>query len=442
MEAKSDYRTCEQFTLSPPVQAKEYEDNNMYFKYQLVFELNRMLELYKNNYKFRILRKAVESLENDRNSSLYFKLLNALNKVYSVFLYDICKDFQPMEKENVVNEIFQQYLNYLQKYSVVLGNINTQFKMEYRADFKKQLRDHWNKTLFGYDANEKSFLQVFDEMHSGSIAKYPKLFTIRLGKLKNLYRTQSGKHFGNYKRMIPDPQFTKNNRWNPAGVAFQYLAYGEQVVPFDNIINMLEKTCFAEFGLTSGSDATVCRFKPVKKDALLINFCFQDVTFDDLEFENQKVINKIGQQKINRIISKRKYTADLMALGGNDDKLKERIMEIIQHEVSMPQVKLRIVEETEKYIGKLMMKSIDEAVFLPVDKQNDPDLKAYIPFHCLAKYLQGKGYSGVIYRSTKMDLLGLQGKNVVLFNPSNVEPVIGSMKVYHFDGKQYHILGK
>ena len=415
------------------------EDNNMYFRCQLMFELNRMLELYKDDSKFKILKRAVENLENGRNSLLYFELLNALNNVYSFFLYDVCKDFQPTEKENVVKEICQQYLNYIQKYSIALGDINAEFMKEYRADFQKQLLEHWEKTLYGYDENEKSFLQVFDEMHSGSIAKYPELFTIRLGKLKNLYRTQSGKHFGNYKRLIPDPQFTKNNRWNPEGVAFQYLAYGEQVVPFDNTINMLEKTCFEEFGLTSGSDATVCRFKPAKKDALLINFCFQDLTFDDLEIENQKVINQMSRQKVDQILNKRKYTTELMALGRDDDKLKERIMEIIQ-EVSMPQVHQRIVEETEKYVGKLMMKSIDEAVFRPVDKQNDPDSKVYIPFHFLAKYLQGKGYSGVIYRSTKMDSIGLHGKNVVLFNPSNVEPIIDSMKVYHFDGNCYHIL--
>jgi hypothetical protein len=84
------------------------------------------------------------------------------------------------------------------------------------------------------------------------------------------------------------------------------------------------------------------------------------------------------------------------------------------------------------------MKSIDEAIFFPVDKHIDPGLQAYIPFHHLAKYLQNKGYSGVIYRSTKMDLKGLQGKNVVLFNPLDVEPVIGSMKIYHYDGNCYH----
>jgi len=86
------------------------------------------------------------------------------------------------------------------------------------------------------------------------------------------------------------------------------------------------------------------------------------------------------------------------------------------------------------------MKHIDEAVFLPVEKEDDPEQKAYISFHYFAKFLQSKGYAGVIYRSTRMDKIGHQGKNVVLFNPSDVEPVIGSMKVYHFDGKSYYVL--
>lgn len=410
----------------------------MYYRFQLVIELNKMLQLYNNDYRFRILKRTIVNLENESNSLLYFELLNALDNIYKFFLLDICKDFEPLEKKNVIKEISQQYIKLLQKYSIALGDINEGFKKEYRADFQEQLLEHWNKVLYGYDTNEKSFLQIFDEMHNGSIAKYPELFTIRLGELKNLYRMQLGKHFDNYKRMIPDPRFTKNNRWNPEGEAFQYLAYEDKVVSFDNTINMLEKTCFEECMLTTGSDATVCRFKPVKKDALLINFCFQDVAFDDLDSENQQVIDNMSGQTVNKILSNKKYTTKLIELGKDNEKLKERILEIIQQEVGIPQIHQRIVEESEKYIAKLMMKAIDEAVFLPVDKQIDPDLKAYIPFHLLAKYLQSKGYSGVIYRSIKMDLIGLQGKNVVLFNPLDVEPVIGSMKIYHYDGKCYH----
>ncbi len=412
----------------------------MFYRCQLTFELNRMLELYKDNYKFRILKRAIESLENDTNSPIFFELLNALNKVYDFFLNDICKDFHPTEKEEVIVEAFEQYLKYLQKYSLALGDINAEFKRQYRIDFTRQLSDHWNKVLYGYDANEKSFIQVFNEMHTGSIAKHPELFTVRLGQLKHLYRTQSGKHFGNYLRMIPDPRYTQNNRWNPPGVAFQYLAYSEEVLPYDNTINMLEKTCFEEFRLKAGSNATVCKFKPVKKDALLINFCFQDVSYEDIEIENQGVMDEMSQQKVKEIFSKRKYTTELVALSKDDAKLKVRIKEIIQQEVVMPQTREEILKETEKYIGRLMMKHIDEAVFLPVFKEDDPDLKAYIPFHHFAKFLQSKGYAGVIYRSTRMDLIGLQGKNVVLFNPADVEPELGSMKVYHFDGAKYQVL--
>ena len=83
------------------------------------------------------------------------------------------------------------------------------------------------------------------------------------------------------------------------------------------------------------------------------------------------------------------------------------------------------------------MKSIDEAVFLPVDIKEDPELKAYVPFHYLANYLISKGYSGILYRSTRMNKIGLKGKNLVLFNKEDVTYVHDSMNVYYYDGRKY-----
>jgi hypothetical protein len=38
----------------------------MFYKWQLTFELNRMVDIYENEYKFTILRRALESI-NDEN---------------------------------------------------------------------------------------------------------------------------------------------------------------------------------------------------------------------------------------------------------------------------------------------------------------------------------------------------------------------------------------
>ncbi|UFT99367.1 hypothetical protein KO561_19725 [Radiobacillus kanasensis] len=78
------------------------------------------------------------------------------------------------------------------------------------------------------------------------------------------------------------------------------------------------------------------------------------------------------------------------------------------------EVKAIIQKETEIYLGKLLMKSIDEAVFLPVYESEDTEFNAYRPFHLLATYLINEGYSGILYRSTRRNLKGLKGKNLAV----------------------------
>lgn len=45
-----------------------------------------------------------------------------------------------------------------------------------------------------------------------------------------------------------------------------------------------------------------------------------------------------------------------------------------------------------------------------MDKEDDPKLEAYFPFRAFSRYLMAKGFGGVAYRSTRMALIGLQGK--------------------------------
>ena len=74
----------------------------------------------------------------------------------------------------------------------------------------------------------------------------------------------------------------------------------------------------------------------------------------------------------------------------------------------------------------MLIQNIVEAIFLPVDEDKD----SYIPFHFFAEYLINKGYLGVIHESTRMKKCGKNGKNVILFNPSDAEPIEGTMKLF------------
>ena len=63
-------------------------------------------------------------------------------------------------------------------------------------------------------------------------------------------------------------------------------------------------------------------------------------------------------------------------------------------------------------------------------------LEAYIPFRAFSRYLISQGFGGVAYRSTRMALIGLQGKCITLFNPEDAIYIDGEMEVYeyHKDG--------
>jgi len=161
--------------------------------------------------------------------------------------------------------------------------------------------------------------------------------------------------------------------------------------------------------------------------------CYEDIGYDEIDGKSEEFINTIIEVKVNEILTNKKYQEEIRT----SLKKEEAIKKIIEKEMKDKQIRSIIRKETEIYLANLIMKSIDEAVFLPVDINEDPELKAYIPFHYLADYLISKGYSGILYKSTRMNKIGLRGKNLVLFNKEDVTYIPGSMNVYFYDGRKY-----
>ena len=407
----------------------------MFYKWQLTFELNRMVDIYENEYKFTILRRALESINDENKRQFIYILVHALNDICKAIL-DICNDFSESQKALMIDNFFELYLKYLQRYSYFIGDVDSIFKDTYRKNLQCQIFNHWNSMVEKKSDNvmEKNFLEVFDDIHESCISKYESIFVKRLGDLKNLYRAQRGKHFDNYERMIPKEEYVKNkNRWNPEGVAFMYLGLDEEVKQYDEVINFIEKTCFEELRLKKDEYVSICKFKPVKSEGKIINLCYEDISYDEIDRKSEEFMNVITKVEINEILTNKKYHEEII----NSMKKEEVIKKIIEKEINEKQIRSIIRKETEIYLANLIMKSIDEAVFLPVDTEEDPELKAYVPFHYLANYLISKGYSGILYRSTRMNKIGLKGKNLVLFNKEDVTYVPDSMNVYYYDGRKY-----
>ena len=109
-----------------------------------------------------------------------------------------------------------------------------------------------------------------------------------------------------------------------------------------------------------------------------------------------------------------------------EDKSKEEILYAIRN----LGINDQIFKVANERLGRLFLTIIDKTIFEPVDKMDDPELKAYIPFRFFSNYLIEKGYDGIIYRSTRMNKIGLSGKNVVLFDNSYATYQLGSMKKF------------
>ena len=99
----------------------------------------------------------------------------------------------------------------------------------------------------------------------------------------------------------------QKNRWNPEGVAFMYLGFDEEVKQYDEVINFIEKTCFEELRLKKDEYVSICKFKPVKREAQIINLCYEDISYEEIERKSDEFMNMITKVEINEILTNKKY---------------------------------------------------------------------------------------------------------------------------------------
>lgn len=397
-------------------------------EFDLNRELFRMVIIGNESYKFTILKKCILNCKKQCNLDSTVLLLKSINDIFKNFiaiLLDVESDKKD-EMDYLSDAFFDIYFSSLKKYHLYTKiDVINLFEREYRKDFQQQILNNW-KDINKNDMEGKSFVEVFDDFHQNVLEKYPRIFIKKLGDLKYLYRAQEGYHFNDYNRMIPWPAKT-DNRWNPTGETFLYLGYNESKEIYDDTINIIEKTCFEELRLKKDKDVTVCCFKPAFRNQKILNLCYEDLSYDEINYELDKRIQSHVNRGENKIRSK-------MASGKRftEESLKKEIHQLTNN----PSFKKMNQNNTQIYLGKLFMKGIDEAVFLPIS-EDDPTRDAYKPFHLLSKYLINKGYVGVIYRSTRMNLIGQQGKNVVLFDNKFANYINNSMHYYHYDGEKY-----
>lgn len=164
-----------------------------------------------------------------------------------------------------------------------------------------------------------------------------------------------------------------------------------------------------------------------------------DLSYDGIDYEEQ--LQELGTSEENykdRILQTVQENSKLYnrmkayAQNGNKEAFNKEL-DRLQKQAGLDR---EIHDKVQLQLSKILIGNICDSIFYAVDKEDDPNLEAYIPFRAFSRYLISQGFGGVAYRSTRMALIGLQGKCITLFNPEDAIYIDGEMEVYeyHKDG--------
>lgn len=413
---------------------------NKYISMRYEIELNNMVETFNGYYKFKILRDVLKNKQYEPIKEYLLIYIESYNKVIPVFMdiivkghneafqhiYDIFFDIYMKMFRGRLAEL-ELKLKYKYGKNCFFINIEELYRKKYVDNFKNDILDYWNESKIGDQlVEDRDFIKMFDEIHDYALVKQKNIFVIKLRKLKYLYRGARENHFGDYERMIPKSEYCRNNRWNPDGIEFLYLGCDYKCSTNENM-NIIQRTCCEELRIKKGQDVTLCRFKYTNPEAKLLNLCIDDTYVN----EELRKLDNILYDKLEKFKHDEKIMLHIIAL------LKQNDREELERYIKIKTKSISEKKNIERYVSTLLISNIVDAIFKPVDEIEVPELKAYIPFRLFSVYLMRKGYQGIIYKSTRMDLIGQEGKNVALFNKNDATYWENTMEVYHCGEEGY-----
>jgi hypothetical protein len=408
----------------------------MHEKMYLIIEKNR----FRDRFGGTVTTAILEVLNKERDEKLLDSICAVLHKFNDVIrLVDEATGLTQNDEEweTYEEESHERYINILLKQ---LNNLYLRFgKMGFLQDFTNIYWKHnqnfilqlWKELPEGKSvtSNETSFIKLFEDFFSETIKEFPNFIVKQLKEFQNIYRASRYKVHENYKYIMPDPKYCHDNRWNDDGVAFLYLSYDNEGIVYQNI-KQAQKTCFEELRAEEGEELSVCRFKVVHKRIKIL-----DLSFDGIDYEKElgklNEIEKVYKDRVwKEIQSKPKLQKRMInyVRTKNEGAFAEEL-KIIQEKMGL---ELEMHRDIQWQLSKILIGNICDAIFYAVDKENDPELEAYIPFRAFSRYLIAHGFGGVAYRSTRMDMIGLHGKCLTLFDKNDATYVEGEMEVYEY----------
>lgn len=385
----------------------------------IIHELTRLEEMYDDySAEFMCISKFVRRyLWTESNEKTLYELLNELNEVHEILA-------------NVVTpEVFWE-LDVILYYAIHLKNYAKRWRLCEDSLFDKLCDDiqiagaqkiiskQWENILQSVDGMG-AFIAVFDDLYKNAIEKYEKDFIYSLEEKDVLCRMVKETECDE-NRFIPWPNKVQN-RWNPPGKTYLYLSYGKDDIDYNNELKLGEYICLLECKMEEETDTCFCRFKPTKKGRIL------DLSYNDLLLsELRENINMQSDEHAKSLVEKMLKDPNVLE-HKNDSQYIEKYVRDYTNRNPFDK------ELIERNAARQILKLVCSCIYKKVNEKNEADLeKAYKSFHILAEYLENKGITGIIYPCTRTTKV--VGKNVVLFDIKDAEPIEGTIKKYHFCG--------
>ena len=270
-----------------------------------------------------------------------------------------------------------------------------------------QFRDALARKDFKYDETEKAldttFLKAFNQMFL-AVGK-EKLATELTDIFDNNVIGRGSKlkpgEATPFSRFTPIAEFIKDdNRFSPPGIEWLYLAIGDTD---EHIKRCAEAECRAEKGDRFG----FCHFKS--------NASHEGVKIVDLTKMSDEDYDTINSELSSAFESKKTNAVRDILSSGNYSKANI--------DKTVAQYKEKFKRDTELWMLKTYSNMLSELIFVPIE-DSDKNLE-YAPFQTMAKYFEGHGCGGIIYKSTRYP----NAKNLVLFEKNYATP-FGTIEDY------------
>ena len=391
-------------------------NNQVYIK--ILIELQRLESLSKT-YKeeLRCISKTIRNIIwNDNNSDSLYKLLHVTNDVYELVIKLI---------DSFDLSLIYEYINILQKLSWFIGfsasescfdTLRSAVQLE---NSRKEIERQW-QDINSSENGLKSFKEIFDDIFTNCIEKHKDKFFHQLNESDCLCRAVDDKWPINRERFIPRVSLN-SNRWNPPGRAFLYLSFSNKNEKYSANLSLNEYICLEECKATKGDVFYFCDFKPITK-GMIFDLSYNDTTLGEIKNAVNEHYNDVLSNIVNELLSDsnkiERYKRDKKFLSSEIHKLQHKY-----------EIDRSIIEES---YAKQYLKMICSCIYKKVDETDETKRKeAYKSFHALALYLEEKGVAGIIYPCTRTTKI--IGKNLVLFNRYDAEPIEGSIRKYKFD---------